>query len=84
MLSFQFECGIKKYRSCWRGHHHLYIVFINVSFHCLRIQLSTKEIASLLNVSVRAVEQSRYRLKKRLELESEVNLNQYIMQFKGE
>ncbi|MEY2924759.1 MAG: hypothetical protein RLZZ337_1307, partial [Bacteroidota bacterium] len=35
----------------------------------LRMNMSTKEIASLLNISVRAVEQSRYRLKKRFGLD---------------
>ena len=45
----------------------------------LRMNLSTKEIASLLNVSVRAVEQSRYRLKKRLQLSKEDDLTKYIL-----
>jgi ligand-binding sensor domain-containing protein/DNA-binding CsgD family transcriptional regulator len=47
----------------------------------LRINLSTKEIASLLNVSNRAVEQSRYRLKKRLDLGNEEDLLKYISSF---
>lgn len=50
----------------------------------MRINLSTKEIASLLNVSTRAVEQSRYRLKKRLDLGNEEDLLKYISGFKGE
>ena len=49
----------------------------------IRINLTTKEIASLLNITVRGVEQSRYRLKKRLGLESEDNLADYITHFKG-
>lgn len=44
----------------------------------IRINLSTKEIASLLNVSTRAVEQSRYRLKKRLSLGNDEDLSKYI------
>lgn len=47
----------------------------------IRLNLSTKEIASLLNVSVRGVEQSRYRLKKRLDLQSGRNLVEYISEF---
>ncbi len=48
----------------------------------MRINLSTKEIASLLNVSVRGVEQSRYRLKKRIGLEKEEDLLKYIVEFR--
>lgn len=48
----------------------------------LRLNLSTKEISSLLNVSVRAIEQARYRLKKRLGLDVNTNLGVYILNFK--
>lgn len=48
-----------------------------------RINLNTKEMASLLNVSVRGVEKSRYRLKKRLELNAEDDLTEYILGFKS-
>ena len=44
----------------------------------IRLNLTTKEIASLLNISVRGVEQGRYRLKKRLNLEADQNLLRYI------
>jgi DNA-binding CsgD family transcriptional regulator len=44
----------------------------------LRMNLSTKEIASLLNITVRAVEQSRYRLKKRMNLGKEQDLLSYM------
>ena len=47
----------------------------------LRINMSTKEIASLLNISTRGVEQGRYRLKKRLELNNEDDLIKYISTF---
>jgi DNA-binding CsgD family transcriptional regulator len=50
----------------------------------LRINLSTKEIASLLNISNRGVEQSRYRLKKRLGLGTEDDLSRYITMFNSE
>jgi ligand-binding sensor domain-containing protein/DNA-binding CsgD family transcriptional regulator len=45
----------------------------------LRMNLSTKEIAQLMNISVRGVEISRYRLRKKLGIVSEVNLFDYLM-----
>lgn len=45
----------------------------------LRMNLSTKEIAPLMNISVRGVEISRYRLRKKLELESDVNLVEFLI-----
>lgn len=47
----------------------------------LRMNLSTKEIASLLNVSIRAVELRRYRLRKRLALEGDTNLVDFLISF---
>ncbi len=44
----------------------------------LRMNLSTKEIAPLMNISVRGVEISRYRLRKKLELPSETNLGEFM------
>jgi ligand-binding sensor domain-containing protein/DNA-binding CsgD family transcriptional regulator len=45
----------------------------------LRMNLTTKEIAPLMNISVRGVEASRYRLRKKLDLPNEVNLTDIIM-----
>ena len=45
----------------------------------LRMNLSTKEIAQLMNISVRGVEVSRYRLRKKLELTSDASLYDYLM-----
>lgn len=45
----------------------------------LRMNLSTKEIAQLMNISVRGVEISRYRLRKKLGIPTEVNLFEYLM-----
>ena len=45
----------------------------------LRMNLTTKEIAPLLNISVRGVEISRYRLRKKLSLEPEENLVAFMM-----
>lgn len=45
----------------------------------LRMNLSTKELASLLNISVRSVELRRYRLRKRLGLDGDMNLVDFLM-----
>lgn len=45
----------------------------------LRMNLTTKEIATIMNISVRGVEISRYRLRKKLELNTDVNLTEYIL-----
>ncbi|RYY44098.1 MAG: transcriptional regulator, partial [Chitinophagaceae bacterium] len=45
----------------------------------LRMNLSTKEIAQLMNISVRGVEISRYRLRKKLLIPSEMNLFDYLI-----
>jgi hypothetical protein len=47
----------------------------------LKLNLSSKEIAPLLNISFRGVETRRYRLRRRLSLESDENLVEFIMQF---
>jgi ligand-binding sensor domain-containing protein/DNA-binding CsgD family transcriptional regulator len=47
----------------------------------LKLNLSSKEIAPLLNISIRGVEIRRYRLRKRLALSSDKNLVEYIVQF---
>jgi len=44
----------------------------------LRLNLSSKEIAQLLNISLKGVEVSRYRLRKKLGLATEVNLNDFL------
>jgi len=44
----------------------------------LRLNLSTKAIADLLNLSVRGVESSRYRLRKKLNLANEVSLADFF------
>ncbi|MCC5919561.1 MAG: two component regulator three y domain-containing protein [Cyclobacteriaceae bacterium] len=47
----------------------------------LRLNLSTKEIAYLLNISTRGVEIARYRLRKKLGLERSVNLQEFILAY---
>ena len=46
----------------------------------LRMNLTTKEIAPLLNISPRGVEISRYRLRKKIDLDHNVNLNDFMLQ----
>ncbi|MGB0838333.1 MAG: LuxR C-terminal-related transcriptional regulator [Flavobacteriaceae bacterium] len=45
----------------------------------LRMNLSSKEIAPILNISVKSVEIKRYRLRKKMNLAHEVNLTDYIL-----
>ena len=47
----------------------------------LKLNLSSKEIAALMNVANTSVEQSRYRLRKKFNLEKDVNLVKYIQKF---
>ncbi len=44
----------------------------------IRLDLSSKEIASILNISAKSVEMNRYRLRKKMQLSSRVNLSEYI------
>ena len=45
----------------------------------LRLNMSSKEIAPLLNISPRSVEIKRYRLRKKIELDRSINLNDYFI-----
>jgi len=47
----------------------------------LRLNLSSKEIAPLLNISPRSVEVKRYRLRKKMNLSHEISLTNYILDF---
>ncbi|KAA5827610.1 LuxR family transcriptional regulator [Algibacter amylolyticus] len=47
----------------------------------LRLNLSSKEMAPLLNISVKSVETKRYRLRKKLDLEHDSGLVNYILKF---
>ncbi|MEZ5195221.1 MAG: LuxR C-terminal-related transcriptional regulator [Bacteroidales bacterium] len=47
----------------------------------LRMNISSKEIAVLMNISTRGVEISRYRLRKKLSLERNENLTDFILTF---
>lgn len=45
----------------------------------LRMNLSTKEMAQLMNITVRGVEVSRYRLRKKLHVPTEINLYDFLI-----
>ena len=45
------------------------------------MNLTTKEIAPLMNISTRGVETHRYRLKRKLKLDKEDSLTEYLHSF---
>jgi DNA-binding CsgD family transcriptional regulator len=45
----------------------------------VRMNLSSKEIAQLMNISIRGVEIGRYRLRKKLGLPTETNLFEFLL-----
>ena len=47
----------------------------------LRMNLSTKEIAQLLNITHRSVELKRYRLRKKLALDATANLSEFMIKY---
>ena len=47
----------------------------------LKMNLSSKEIAPLLNISLRGIENKRYRLRKKLQLDNDDNLTSFLMQY---
>ena len=47
----------------------------------LRMNLSSKEIAPLLNISLRGVEISRYRLRRKMQMDAEANLTDFLLNF---
>lgn len=49
----------------------------------LRLNLSSKEIAQILNISLKGVEVSRYRIRKKLNLPTETNLYDFLIEMTG-
>ncbi len=49
----------------------------------LRMNLSTKEIAQLFNITYRSLELKRYRLRKKMNLDTTVNLGEFMMKYNG-
>ena len=50
----------------------------------LRLNLSSKEMAQLLNVTIKAIEVGRYRLRKKLKLQPETNLFEFLTEISRE
>lgn len=50
----------------------------------IKMKLNNHEIASILNITVNGVEQAKYRLKKKINLDKTENLNEYIQGFGNE
>lgn len=46
----------------------------------IKMNLSSKEIAQLMNITIKAVEVGRYRLRKKLQISSETNLYDFLIQ----
>lgn len=46
----------------------------------LRLNMSSKDIASLINISIRGVEIRRYRLRKKFNLQTDKNLNEFLIE----
>jgi len=47
----------------------------------IKMDLSSKDMAPLLNMSIRSIETNRYRIRQKLELEREVNLAEFLQKF---
>ncbi|KAF0129742.1 MAG: YYY domain-containing protein [Bacteroidetes bacterium] len=47
----------------------------------LRMNLTSKEIAPLLNITIRGIEEKRYRLRKKINLQPDQNLTEFIINF---
>ncbi len=48
----------------------------------LRLNLSSKDIANLMNISLKGVEVGRYRLRKKMNVPSHINLTEFMIDFK--
>lgn len=47
----------------------------------LRLNLCSKEIAQIMNISIKSVELARYRLRKKLQIQPDVNLYNFLLNF---
>lgn len=47
----------------------------------LRLNLSSKEIAQIMSITIKSVELSRHRLRKKLQIQPEVNLYIFMLNF---
>lgn len=51
--------------------------------HLMRMNLDTKDIASLLNITAEGVKKARYRMRKKMGEDSSVNLTEYFINFEN-
>lgn len=88
-LNLQDEEYIKVFEANFERVHHEFFSQLKASFPDLtpkelqlcafvRMNLTNKEIASILNISVRGVETARYRLRKRLGMSQEEDMGQFL------
>ena len=47
----------------------------------MKLNLSTKEIATLLNITPDGIKKARYRLRKKMDLDSEVNIQEFLLRY---
>ena len=47
-----------------------------------RLNLTTKDIAHLMNISSKGVEVARYRIRKKINIPSEKNISEFLIEFK--
>lgn len=63
------------------NHKHPNLTSNDVRLVCLiKMNLSSKEIASMINISYEGIKKAKYRLKKKLNLDESVDMNEYILQ----
>ncbi|MCB9294384.1 MAG: tetratricopeptide repeat protein [Lewinellaceae bacterium] len=49
----------------------------------MKLNLSTKEIATLLNITAEGVKKARYRLRKKMGMDSDVNIQEFLLRYPG-
>ena len=79
MFLIKFE---QKHRNFFKRLKEMYPLLTNNDLRlcaCLKLNMETKDIASLMHLSVRAVENNRYRLRKKMNLKPAENLNEYFL-----
>ena len=79
MFLIKFE---QKHRTFFKALKEAYPLLTNNDLRlcaCLKLNMDTKDIASLMNLSIRAVENNRYRLRKKLNLQPAQNLNEFFL-----
>ena len=80
----QFSAAYPKFvESLSKGYPDLRTADIKLCCY-LKMSMNTKEVAKVTGLSVRAVENKRYRLRKKLDLDTETTLDSFIHAFGGE